>query len=336
MRLQWWGRLHSDSLHVLPAAILSITDQCNSVCNCCDYWRAEHQDLPLELAQLLVEKLASFGTRYVLLTGGEPLQHHQWASIAAMFKNRNIKVALATNGILTMTHSDAILSCIDELYVSLDGATPQTYKAVRGVDGLNLVERGMEKIAASLPVTFRTTVQRINYRELPAMIRLTRSWGAAHHSFLAVDVHNEAAFARTDGFDRSMALQEEDLGPFAAVLDDIEKEFEAEFARRYIVEPKSKLRDLHHYFAALLGLRKFPKVRCNAPRFSAFIKTDGSFKPCLFHPPYAPQDGASIESALNTPAARSLRRQQRLGQWPECLRCVCPALKCGNDLLEDA
>jgi len=151
-----------------------------------------------------------------------------------------------------------------------------------------------------------------------------------------VDVHNQAAFARIDGFDRSMALKEEDLDPFAAVLDDIEKEFEAEFARRYIVEPKSKLRDLRHYFAALLGLQKFPQVRCNAPRYSAFIKTDGSFQPCFFHPPYAAQDGASIESALNTPAARSLRRQQGLGRWPECVHCVCPAFKSGRDLLEDA
>ncbi len=336
MRLQWWRRLHSDSLHALPTAILSITDQCNSRCNCCDYWRAGQNELPMERAQQLAEKLASFGTCYVLLTGGEPLQHPHWAEIAAMFRAKGVKVALATSGILSFRHSDAILSCIDELYISLDGATPQSYKAVRGVDGLSLLQRGVEKIAASLPVTFRTTVQRANYREIPAMIRLTRSWGAAHHSFLAVDVHNQAAFARSAEFDRSMALRAEDLDPFAAVLDDTEREFEAEFARGYIVESKSKLRNLHRYFAALLGLQKFPPVRCNAPRFSVFIQTDGSFKPCFFLPPYARPDGISMEDALNTPAARGLRQQQRLGRRPECVRCVCPAFKYGRDLLEDA
>lgn len=336
MRLQWWRGLHSDSLHALPTVILAITDQCNSRCNCCDYWRAGHKELPLGFVQPLVEKLAAFGARYVLLTGGEPLQHPHWASIATMFKAKNIKVALATSGILSVRHSDAIIGCVDELYVSLDGATPETYQAVRGVDGLKLVERGMKRIAGSVPVTFRTTVQRANYHEMPAMIRLTRSWGAVHHSFLAVDVHNQAAFARTAGFDRSMALKAEDLDPFASVLDAVEREFEAEFVRHYIVESKTKLRNLHRYFAALLGLAKFPPVRCNAPRFSVFIQADGSFKPCFFLPPYPQHDSASLGAILDDPTARGLRRQQRSGRRPECLRCVCPAFKCGRDLLEGA
>jgi len=323
-------------LRVLPTAILSITDQCNSRCNCCDYWRAGKKELPVEQAQQLVEKLASFGTRYVLLTGGEPLQHPHWASIAAMFQAKDIKVAMATSGILSFRHSDAILSCIDELYISLDGASPVTYKAVRGVDGLSLLERGVKRIAGSLPVTFRTTVQQANYREIPAMIRLSRSWGAAHHSFLAVDMHNQAAFARSAGFDRSMALRTEDLDPFAAVLEATEQEFDAEFARGYIVESKSKLRKLHRYFEALLGLQEFLPVRCNAPRFSVFIQTDGSFKPCFFLPPYARFEDITMEDALNTPAARGLRQQQRLGLRPECVRCVCPAFKFGCDFLEDA
>ncbi len=335
-RLNWWRRLHSDRLRALPTAILSITDQCNSRCNCCDYWRAGHKDLSLKLVQPLAEKLATLGTRYVLLTGGEPLQHPHWATIASMFRAKNIRVALATSGILAAKHSEAILSCVDELYISLDGATPETYKAVRGVDGLNLVERAMERIAGSLPVTFRTTVQRANYIEIPAMIRLSRSWGASHHSFLAVDVHSQAAFARAAEFDRSMALTAEDLDPFTAVLDETEAEFEAEFASGYIIESKSKLRNLHRYFAALLGLQEFPPVRCNAPRFSVVIQTDGSFKPCFFLPPYAQPDGASMEVALNSQDAVSLRRQQRCGQRPECVRCVCPAFKYGRDLREDA
>ena len=335
-RLQWWRRLHSDSLQALPTVILSITDKCSSRCNCCSYWSAGHEVLPLEKARLLAEELPAFGTRYLLLTGGEPLQHPQWDSIAAMFKAKGIKIGLATSGILAAKYSDAITGCIDELYISLDGATRETYKAVRGVDGLSLVERGAEKLVKSLPVTIRTTVQRANYREIPAMIRLTRSWGAAHHSFLAVDVHNQAAFARTAEFDRSMALGMEDLDPFARVLDDTEREFAGEFARHYIVESKTKLRSLHAYFAALLGLEEFPRVRCNAPRFSAFIETDGSFKPCFFVPAYEHPDAVTIDAALNAPSAEQLRRQQRLGRRPECVRCVCPAFKCGRDLSEDA
>ncbi len=334
-RLRWWRRLRADTLHEVPIAVLAITDQCSSRCNCCDYWRFGRYELSLELARQVAESLSSLGTRYVLLTGGEPLQHPHWTVIASMFKAKGIKVALATSGILLNRHSKAVQECADELFISLDGATPETYKAVRGLDGLGLLERGAAGIAGSVPMTFRTTVQRANYRDIPAMIRLTRSWGAAHHSFLAVDVHSPTAFARSAEPDRSVALRSEDLDPFATVLNETEHDFEAEFASGFISESKAKMRNLHAYFAALLGLAKFPHVRCNAPRFSVFIQADGSTKPCFFLPAYGRLEPGTSRDALNEPAAKTLRRQQRLGLRTECVRCVCPAFKCSRDFAED-
>ncbi len=335
-RLRWWLRLQADSLHAVPTAVLAITEQCSSRCNCCDYWRFGRYELSLELARQLAESLSLLGTRYVLLTGGEPLQHPHWVVIASLFKAKGIRIALATSGILLTRHGKAVQECADELFISLDGATPETYKAVRGLDGLGLLERGVQGIAESVPMTFRTTVQRANYLEIPAMIRLTRSWGAAHHSFLAVDVHSQAAFARSAEPDQSVALGPEDLGRFAGVLDEMERDFEAEFASGFISESKAKMRNLHAYFAALQDLRTFPPVKCNAPGFSVFIHADGTFKPCFFLPSYGRLEPGALREALNAPAAKSLRRQQRLGLRTECVRCVCPAFKCSRDFFEGA
>ncbi len=334
MQLRPLLNLQSDSLHALPIAILYITDKCNSRCIACDYWRYGQNEMSMELVCRLVRELPRFGTRYILLSGGEPLQHPQWESIAIRFREEGMRVAMVTSGILLSKHAAAVAGCMNEIYVSLDGATAASYKAIRGVDGFGTVRDGVERLSGRIPITIRTTMQRLNYAEMPALIRLSRTWGATRHSFLAVDVSTHAAFARAPQFDRSMALREEDLKQFAQVLDEIERDFDDEFRRGYISESREKLRLLHGYFSALLGLQEFPRVRCNAPRFSAVIETDGSLKPCFFLPRAGRLEESPLPAALNVPFFRDLRRQQRLGVRPECTRCVCPAYKSARDLLE--
>jgi len=124
-----------------------------------------------------------------------------------------------------------------------------------------------------------------------------------------------------------MALTPDDLAEFDRVLDEVEHDFAAEFVSGYIAESPEKMQQLQQYFAALLDLGQFPFVRCNAPRFSTVIETDGSLKPCFFLPVSGTLNGTSVLSALNAPEAVELRRQQRLGERAECERCVCYAYR---------
>ncbi len=325
MKLRALWDLHADDLGTLPLAILYLTDKCNSKCIACDYWRFGQSQMPLEFALGLVRDLSACGTKYVLLSGGEPLQHSQWDLIAGSFKKAGVKVAMVTSGILLPKYSSRISDCIDELYVSLDGASPTSYEAIRGVDAFHQVDRGVRALAGKVPITIRTTVQRLNYGEIPDLIRLSRSWGVNHHSFLAVDVSTHAAFGRRGTIDASMALRREDLERFSRVLDNVERDFRQEFENGFIVESSSKMRRLRDYFSAILGLGRFPEVQCNAPRFSAVIGADGSLKPCYFLPAAGRLDGLPLLAALNLPEMVHLRREQRLGVREECARCVCSA-----------
>jgi MoaA/NifB/PqqE/SkfB family radical SAM enzyme len=283
--------------------------------------------MSLNLVKRLAREFSDLGTRYVLLSGGEPLQHSAWAKIAAEFKTIGAKVGMATSGILLSRNAGAVGEFLDEIYVSLDGATPESYMSIRGVQAFDLIRQGVEKIAGRLPVTFRTTVQRANYPELPELISLSRSWGAAHHSFLAVDVNTHAAFGRSGFFDRSLALGVQDLDPFADVIERVIREFGDEIRRGFVPESASKLRNLHAYFSALLGLKPFPPVRCNAPTFSAVVETDGAIKPCFFLPISGRVGDGPVRDSLNTEEGKSLRREQRTGHREECTRCVCPSFK---------
>ena len=326
--------LLGDRLSALPLAIVYITDRCNSKCITCDYWRFGQTNMTLAAACSLSAQLDSLGTRAVLISGGEPLLHPQWPDVVAALRGAGRELTLLTSGILLARHAARVAALCSHTTVSLDAATPAPYREIRGVDGLALVERGVRALVErGAPVSLRCTVQRANYADLPAVVRTARAWGVQSVSFLAVDVSTHQAFARQGEFERQLALTAEDLPRFDVVLASMQREFAADFASGFIAESPARLRELRQYFAALLGLAELPPVRCNAPRFSAVIETDGSLKPCFFLPAWGKLAGRELSAALNDPAAVALRRAQRLGRRAECSRCVCSAWRSPRQLL---
>ena len=338
--------LLGDRLATLPLAILYVTDRCNSRCVTCDYWKYGQTNFSLENARRLAPQLKALGTQVVLLSGGEPLLHPRWADIARAMRTAVPQTWLLTAGLSLQKHAPEVVELCQRVTVSLDGATPETYSAIRGVDAFQAVCAGIRAVVErGAHVTLRCTVQRRNYHELPALIRIARDLGVQQISFLAVDVSTHVAFARQEDYEKTMALQSADLAPFAAVLDELERDFAPEFASHFIAEAPAKLRRLHQYFAALLtrnGQRlevsadtEFPPVHCNAPRFSAVIGADGHLQPCYFIPgPNSPTplrftSGAIVsnhqplKAALNTSDFIALRQSIRLGQRRECQTCVC-------------
>jgi MoaA/NifB/PqqE/SkfB family radical SAM enzyme len=326
--------LSGDRLAALPLAIVYVTDRCNSRCVSCDYWQHGQTNLPVAVAQRLGPELRALGTQVVLLSGGEPLVHPRWAEIAEALRDNGLRLWLLTAGLSLARHAERVSQLCERVTISLDGATPATYRAIRGVDGFEAVCRGLEAVVArGRPVTVRCTVQRGNYRELPRLVRLAQALGAAHISFLAVDVSNRVAFARAEANERSLALSGEDLPEFAAVLDTLEREFEPEFASGFIAERPAKLRRLHQYFAALLGQGDFPPVRCNAPRFSAVIGADGHLQPCYFIDSAAGLGDQPLAKTLNTPELMDLRQAIRTGRRAECQTCVCSMHRSARNLV---
>ena len=326
--------LVGDRIAALPLAILYVTDRCNSRCITCDYWQHGQTNLPVAQARRLAPELRALGTQVVLLSGGEPLVHPGWHEIAGVMREAGLRLWLLTAGLSLVRHIDRAAELCERLTISLDGATPETYRAIRGVDGFEAVCSGIRAaVERGVPVTLRCTVQRRNFTELPALVRLARSLGVQQVSFLAVDVSTHVAFARAEDYERSMALRLEDLPAFGKVLDAVEQEFAAELASGFIAEPPSKLRALQQYFAALAGQGGFPPVRCNAPRFSAVIGADGHLQPCYFIDGAARLDGQRLGEALNAPALVQLRRDIRAGRRTECARCVCSMYRSPRGLM---
>jgi len=309
----------------LPLLTLYLSERCNSRCITCDYWKNGTRDIDLESVRQMLPDLDALQTRDILISGGEPLLNRQWRDIAIMLKAHGFNLWLLTSGLSLAKYAAEIAGLFESVTVSLDGATRETYQRIRGVDAFGKVCEGIEAVALlGVPTSVRVTLQRANYRELVGFVPLARTLGATQVSFLAVDVANQHAFAREDTFSEGLALDHDEVAELRALVDALEVEHAAAFAERFIAESPAKLRRICDYFGALLGGNAYPKVRCNAPEFSAVVGVDGRVSPCFFisgHPlsPRAP----SLKAALDSNAMQALRAAIRGGARRECERCVC-------------
>lgn len=320
---------HDDrSLERLPLVTLYLSERCNSRCITCDYWRHGRADMTLQAVARLAPDLRALGTQVVLISGGEPLLNREWREIAAFLREQGLRLWLLTSGLSLAKHVRAASELFDCITVSLDGACRETYAAIRGVDAFEHVLAGIRAAAAAeAPAAVRVTLQRGNFRELPDFIELVRSAGASQVSFLAADVANPHAFARRDGSQPDVALRPQELLEFAGILEATFGACARDFDSGFIAEPPRKLWRILEYFTAVCGLGPYPKVRCNAPEFSAVVDAREGVHPCFFIP--GPRDQREAEThgqlarTLDGPAMRALRADIRSGARPECSRCVC-------------
>jgi len=284
----------------------------------CDYWRYGQTLLSIERAQNLALEFDRLETRWVLLSGGEPLLHPHWADVAKILAGNKRQLWLLTAGLALKKHAQVVADLCENITVSLDGATREIYHSIRGVDAFDEVCEGIRAVVAQgRHVSIRCTVQKLNYRELPALVELAHQLGVAQISFLAIDTLTHVAFARRQEIKENLALGLDDLPLFDSILSEMKTRFASDFESGFIAESSSKLGRLSQYFAALHDEAEFPLVRCNAPRFSAVFTPDGNVQPCFFISPNEQQQ------SLNSPTLVALRHDIRTGGRSECQTCVC-------------
>ena len=310
----------------LPLLTLHLTDRCNSRCVACDYWRNGERDVSVESVERLLSDLARLGTGTVLISGGEPLLHRHWFEIATLLGEAGLRLWLVTSGLALRKHSARVARLFGAVTVSLDGIDRPMYVATRGVDAFDIVCAGIRALAdAGVAPSVRVTVQRANYAALADFVGLAQQLGARSVSFLAADLGNVHAFGRRAGYQADVALRPDDLPPFAATLEALERDRADEFRCGFIEESPRRMRRLLEYYQAVCGLGPFPTLRCNAPEFSAVLAVDGRVSPCFFiEGPSSSGDASSnLPDALAAPPMVQLRSDIRAGLRPECRTCVC-------------
>jgi MoaA/NifB/PqqE/SkfB family radical SAM enzyme len=311
---------------VLPLAVFFPTSRCNSRCVSCDWWKSSG-DTDLTLGEIggVAGELAKLGTRVVLFSGGEPLLRPDVFDAAQVFRRHGITLHLHTSGVLLDRLAPKVVEHFGRVIVSLDSSDEKGYRAVRGVAALRTVEHGVARVrelAPRLPITARSTVHKLNFRELTNLVEHAKAMSVDQISFLAADVSSSAFGRSSPGGNRHLALDRAEIVELADIVERTIASCESDFASGFIAETPAKLRRLPQYYAALAGLAPFPPVQCNAPHVSVVIEADGTVRPCFFHEAIGSVRTSTLTGIVRE-NLRAFRATVPVPDHPICERCVC-------------
>jgi Fe-coproporphyrin III synthase len=317
------------AIHELPVLVVHAHSSCNCRCIMCDIWKTQEGrafrggDLEPHL-----ESIRRLKVRWVVFSGGEPLLNSELPVLCAVLRAENIRLTLLTTGLLLQKCASAVTASFDDVIVSLDGPA-EIHDQIRRVDGaFSLLKRGVDAIRERRPdmrITARTTVQKANHDHLRDTARAARELDLNAISFLAADLTSAA-------FNRPLIWpvnRQDEIGLSLQEVGALEQEIETliEETRNlecgFIMESPEKLRRIARHFRVHLGMETAESPICNAPWVSAVIETDGTVRPCFFHPGIGNLRRGDLESIINGDAGRSFRENLDIRTDATCRRCVC-------------
>jgi MoaA/NifB/PqqE/SkfB family radical SAM enzyme len=197
------------------------TNQCNLDCRTCvrNYWDEPMGRMSDAVFARIVEGLRTFSPPPGVFFGGigEPLSHPRIVQMVAAVKALGARVELITNAtLLTADISRQLVQTgLDRLWVSLDGATPESYADIRLGAALPQVlknlghfqeavfnERGMidcctggARAATELGIAF--VAMKRNIADLPAVIRTGQHFGAGNFMVSNVIPYSKTMISET-------------------------------------------------------------------------------------------------------------------------------------------
>jgi radical SAM protein with 4Fe4S-binding SPASM domain len=162
----------------LRYAVIELTNRCNLRCPHCasTSGQARADELStVELCDVLAE-IRALGGEEITLIGGEIFLREDWFAIAQRVVELGLRLIVISNGLLI---DEAVRAQLRELKphllgLSLDGASRESYRRHRGVDGFDQILALLQALHADghANVNAITTVMRSNLAEFDAFVAL--------------------------------------------------------------------------------------------------------------------------------------------------------------------
>ena len=328
---QRYRTLQTDIIRALPIVILMPHSACNCQCVMCDIWKDNRNLKQLTENDIkgLLSSLRKFGTREVVMSGGEALLNPNFFRFCEILHQQNIKISLLSTGLTLKRNVEQIMTWVDNVIVSLDG-NEETHDRIRNIPhAFKKLEEGVQLIKSIEPkfrITARTVVHKLNFKVWNLIIDSAREMGLDQISFLPADVSSHA-FNRelvwnTDR-QHEILLEENQVPELSVAVDAIIENYKQDFESHFIAESPAKLRNIYSYYAAFYNLNPFPYKKCNAPWVSTVIEADGTVRPCFFHEPIGNIRKDSLEKILNSKESIRFRRDLDMDSNSTCVKCVC-------------
>jgi MoaA/NifB/PqqE/SkfB family radical SAM enzyme len=200
-------------LRILP------TMSCNIRCIMCKQDHDAVQDLPFSNYSLteMLPYLSSLSA-----VGGEPLVSREYREFITQFQPAqypDCRFKMVTNGLLLHRgFHDLIPGRFEEVIVSVDGATKETYERIRKGASWEILQNNLLKLVChprrDYNVIVAFTIMRSNYHELPLMFSMIRELG--------INLLIAPVFLRFS--DGEQFQTEEEIKILLEILEDIESQ----------------------------------------------------------------------------------------------------------------
>ena len=265
---------------------LEVTNRCNLLCTTCPRTFEDLEppaDMSWELFTRIVEQFPNIA-RVVLHGVGEPLMVKALPRMVRYLKERGSYVLFNTNGTLLTLKKGAELADagLDELRVSLDAATPQSFLLVRGKDMFERILKNVrafthmqrEEGTTSPLVSLWLTGLKETIAELPAFVRLAASLGVGEiHLQRLVFMAEDRGLARESSalFEKHADEEARHIAEAAGLAEELGIRFNASGA----AEPGTSLER---------GPGERPWSLCRRPWSLMYFTATGRAIPCCIAP----------------------------------------------------
>lgn len=139
------------SAGLLRFAVLEITNLCNLRCSHCASASGVPRENELSLSEWrrVLSDIRDLGGEEITLIGGELFLRPDWTDIAEEVGSLGMRLVLISNGLLV--HAEETLAALKALRpfligISIDGATPESYRRWRGADGFDRVQALLHRL----------------------------------------------------------------------------------------------------------------------------------------------------------------------------------------------
>lgn len=263
---------------------------------------------------------------------GEPMMHPRYFEMVAYAKGKGLRVTTNTNlTLLNPRRAEQCVTCgLDDLFVSIDGATAETYERIRlrgrferVLRNLDLLLEARRRLGVEHPsLTMVVVVMRQNLEELPALVELAHRFTIPEvfvqhlaHAFTEESLPDQYRPMRA--FVQEQTLLEEDP-------ERVERCFEAarEVAERLRVRLRLPRTSVKVHPPGTPGPQ-----RCSWPWSGAYIAYDGSAMPCCMvstpdRANFGSMAALGVEQVWNGPEYEQFRLELSSDDPPEiCAAC---------------
>ncbi|HYL80348.1 MAG TPA: radical SAM protein [Candidatus Acidoferrum sp.] len=269
----------------LPVVLyIETTNRCDSLCQTCiRSFRTLEPPKDLTLAELrrIVDQVPRL-TRVLLHGIGEPLLNPDLFPMITYLKGRGVTVVFNSDaiGLTEKKRRGLIESRLDELRVSMDAATPETYRAIRGVatfdrvvENVTALRQLKKECAVALPkISLWFTVMKKNLEELPPFIRLAGTMGAEQVNVQRLVHYGEGLAVQEQSVHGTLSAKEETL---LAEASRLSQEAGIVLSASGDTTPMESLTPEE---------RERPWSGCQRPWSLSYITANGNVLPCCISP----------------------------------------------------